>query len=59
MSDTIHPVYTVPVAEYMRVAAERDKLREYLRVYGGHIPQCPGRPCECGFAAAWEKAGLP
>lgn len=34
-------------------------LREYLRVYGGHIHPCPGRPCECGFAKAWEYAGLP
>lgn len=34
-------------------------LREYLRVYGGHIPPCAGRPCECGFQKAWEVAGLP
>jgi hypothetical protein len=35
-----------------------DVLREYLRVYGGHIPPCAGRPCECGFQKAWEVAGL-
>lgn len=33
-------------------------LREYLRVYGGHIPPCVGRPCECGFQKAWEVADL-
>lgn len=34
-------------------------LREYLRIYGGHIPPCAGRPCECGFAKAWDVAKLP
>ena len=34
-------------------------LREYLRIYGGHIPPCAGRPCECGFAKAWQVSRLP
>lgn len=35
------------------------RLTEALRVYGGHIPQCEGRPCTCGFQAEWIAAGLP
>lgn len=38
--------------------AELDDLRDALRVYGGHVPPCVGRPCECGFRGAWERAGL-
>lgn len=34
-------------------------LREALRIYGGHIPPCRGRPCTCGFQDAWRAAGLP
>lgn len=34
-------------------------IRDALRVYGGHIPPCKGRPCECGFREAWKMAGLP
>lgn len=34
-------------------------LREYLRIYGVHIPPCAGRPCECGFAKAWQVSRLP
>lgn len=35
------------------------KLRETIRIYGGHVPQCKGRPCTCGFQDAWRAAGLP
>lgn len=38
-----------------RIAA----LREALRIYGGHIPPCRGRPCTCGFQDTWRAAGLP
>jgi hypothetical protein len=38
---------------------DRDRWRECVRVYGGHIPPCQGRPCQCGFAKAWEMVGLP
>lgn len=35
------------------------RLRFALYRYGGHIPPCPGRPCECGFQAEWKAAELP
>lgn len=35
------------------------RLRFALYRYGGHIPPCPGRPCECGFLAEWRAAKLP
>lgn len=48
-----------PSAELVKAQLERGRIREYLRIYGGHIPPCPGRPCECGFADAWKLSGLP
>jgi hypothetical protein len=41
-----------------KTVADAASLRESLRVYGGHIPPCAGRPCACGFQRAWEAAGL-
>lgn len=35
------------------------RLRFALYRYGGHVSPCPGRPCECGFKAEWDFAGLP
>jgi hypothetical protein len=35
------------------------RLRFALYRYGGHVPPCPGRPCECGFLAEWRAAQLP
>lgn len=40
-------------------AYEVDRLRAALYIYGGHIPPCAGRPCECGFLAEWQHAKLP
>lgn len=36
-----------------------ERLRKALFVYGGHVPPCDGRPCECGFKAEWDTAQLP
>lgn len=36
-----------------------DRLRAALYIYGGHVPPCPGRPCDCGFLAEWQHANLP
>lgn len=67
-------VSNVSVADWRKLLAQAERgaaveppalhddpavLREYLRVYGGHIPPCAGRPCECGFQKAWEVADLP
>lgn len=32
-----------------------ERLREALRVYGGHVPPCVGRPCQCGFKVEWDR----
>jgi hypothetical protein len=40
------------------VDARIAELVEALRIYGGHIPPCKGRPCECGFRETWERNGL-
>jgi hypothetical protein len=43
----------------VRLLNEKDariaELEKALRIYGGHIPECKGRPCECGFQAAWDS----
>lgn len=43
-------------------AAQKERiigLRMALYIYGGHVPPCPGRPCECGFQSVWDGAELP
>ena len=35
------------------------RLRFAIYRYGGHVPPCSGRPCECGFKAEWDFAQLP
>jgi hypothetical protein len=39
--------------------ARINRLRFALYRFGGHIPPCPGRPCECGFKTEWDAADLP
>lgn len=41
------------------VSYDVDRLRAALYIYGGHIPPCPGRPCDCGFLSEWQHANLP
>ena len=36
-----------------------ERLREALFTYGSHFSSCLGRPCDCGFLAAWQEAKLP
>lgn len=45
--------------ELLVAAKVQAQLRETIRIYGGHIPNCQGRPCTCGFQDAWRAAGLP
>jgi len=35
---------------------ELAEARKALRVYGGHIPICYGRPCTCGFQKVFDAA---
>ncbi len=43
------------MAEADGLADELNDARNALRVYGGHVPPCMGRPCACGFQTAWDR----
>jgi len=73
MTEPIHPYLAKPIMEWLNERVDNslagmkfkeaitkiDRLRFAIYQYGGHIPPCPGRPCECGFLAEWQFAELP
>jgi hypothetical protein len=36
-------------------AALVSELKNWVRMYGDHVPGCPKRPCECGYREAWDR----
>jgi hypothetical protein len=47
---------TVCQKHYDALAARLAEASKAIRIYGGHIPPCQGRPCECGFVDVWRTA---
>lgn len=38
---------------------DKARLREALKVYGGHIEYCKRRPCTCGWENVWNEITAP